>query len=78
MLNKESNPNYLLCETKNNQTMQEALKQIILESHVHQDKYSSKIAMSWLQIFIYNILRNFNYHHCIFQLKIHIKLYIPY
>lgn len=60
MLNKESNPNYLLCETKNNQTMQEALKQIILESHVHQDKYSSKIAMSWLQIFIYNILRNFN------------------
>lgn len=60
MLNKESNPNYLLFETKNNQTMEEALKQIILESHIHQDKYSSKIAMAWLKIFIYDVLRNFN------------------
>ena len=60
MINRESHPNYLLFETTNNQTTQEALKQLILESHIHQDKYSSKIALSWFKIFMYNILRDFN------------------
>lgn len=40
--------------------MYEALKQIVIESHIHQDKYSSVIALSWLKIFIYNVLRSFN------------------
>lgn len=60
IINKYSTPNYLLFKTTDNETMYEALKQIVIESHIHQDKYSSVIALSWLKIFIYNVLRSFN------------------
>lgn len=59
IINRQSQPNYLLFRTNENPTIQEAIKQVILESHIYQDNYSSTLSLSWLKIFIYNILRNF-------------------
>ncbi|WP_161841555.1 AraC family transcriptional regulator [Candidatus Enterococcus huntleyi] len=60
LFSKDLTTNYLLFEAKENQTLLNCVKNIISESYSTSDKYSSKVTLSWLNIFICSLLRNFH------------------
>ena len=60
LFSKDSTANYLLFEMKENQNLRDCVKNIIFESYAASDKYSSKVALSWLNIFMCSLLRNFH------------------
>ncbi|MBP2057192.1 AraC-like DNA-binding protein [Lactobacillus colini] len=57
LLSEKAITNYLLFQISDNDALKSSIKQLVQESFIPTDTYSDSLMISWLRIFLFNLLR---------------------